>query len=174
MAFSADAREDFRHVKRSRTGQAIVTGSPALDREPGLDILEGYIGFQLRRAQNASFKAFKRRAGEADLKPGWFAVLTLIGANPGITPILLSRGVGRDKSTLTPVLRGLIDRGLVTRCAVPEDRRSYALSLAPSGEAMLARLAKCAAEHDRRLDTIVGARKREFLGLLRRIADEID
>jgi len=161
-------------VKQSRTGLAAVTTPPVSDREPGLGPLEGYIGFHLRRAQTASFKAFKRRAGEADLKPGWFAVLTVIGANPGITPILLSRGVGRDKSTLTPVLRGLLDRCLVTRCAVPEDRRSYALFLTPSGEAMLARLAKCATEHDRRLDAIVDARKKEFVALLRRIADEID
>ena len=151
-----------------------MASPPETNREPGIGPLEDYIGFHLRRAQNASFKAFKRRAGEADLKPGWFAVLTLIGANPGITPVLLSRGVGRDKSTLTPVLRGLLDRGLVTRCPVPEDRRSYALALTPSGEAMLARLAKCATQHDRRLDAIVGARKKEFVALLRRIADEID
>ena len=157
-------------VKPNSAGSAATTSDPA----PGTGPLEDYIGFHLRRAQTASFKAFKRRAGEADLKPGWFAVLTLIGANPGITPILLSRGVGRDKSTLTPILRSLLDRGLVTRCAVPEDRRSYALFLTSSGEAMLVRLAKCATEHDRRLDAIVGARKKEFVALLRRIADEID
>ena len=63
-------------VKRNSAGSAATASNP----EPGTGPLEDYIGFQLRRAQTASFKAFKRRAGEADLKPGWFAVLSLIGA----------------------------------------------------------------------------------------------
>ena len=43
-----------------------------------LGLLDDYIGFHLRLAQNASFRAFKRHTGDRDLRPGWFAVLTLI------------------------------------------------------------------------------------------------
>ena len=63
--------------------------------------------FQLRRAHGAAFRAFKRGAGVRDLRPGWYAVLSLISDNPGITPVVLSRGSGRDKSTITPILRDL-------------------------------------------------------------------
>lgn len=136
--------------------------------------LDNYIGFHLRLAQNASFKAFKRHTGESDLRPGWFAVLTIIGHNPGITPMALSRASGRDKSTITPVLRDLMRQELVRREPMPNDRRSYALFLTPEGEERVRHLAECAAEHDRELDEIVGKGKPELLQLLRRIVAVLD
>ncbi|MCB8838989.1 MarR family winged helix-turn-helix transcriptional regulator [Aurantimonas sp. VKM B-3413] len=131
--------------------------------------LENYIAFHLRLAQNASFKAFKRQTGQSDLRPGRFAVLALIHHNPGITPMALSLASGRDKSTITPVLRDLQRAGLIIRTPVPKDKRSHSLDLTAAGEEMLAHLAACAAEHDRDLDRIVGDRKPELLDLLRRI-----
>ena len=118
--------------------------------------LEDYIAFHLRLAQGASFRAFQRLAGVPGLRPGWFAVLLLIRENPGITPMALSRGSGRDKSTITPMLRELEREGLVSREAVPGDRRSYALRLTAEGELRLAYLeraggrARPAARRDRR------------------------
>jgi DNA-binding MarR family transcriptional regulator len=157
---------------RETAGAPIDRPRPA---EISLGILEHYIGFHLRLAQNASFKAFKRLTGESDLRPGWFAVMMLIHANPGITPMALSRASGRDKSTLTPVLRDLESRAYVERCPVPHDKRSHALVLTATGEEMLAKLAEHAAEHDRRIDEIVGCpRKAELLAVLRRIASQLD
>src|SRR5436309_2298638 len=76
--------------------------------------LEHWVGFHLRLAQSASFQAFARLANGVELtRPGWFATLTLIGANPGISQTELSRANGRDKSTLTPVLQDLTRRRLV-------------------------------------------------------------
>ena len=49
------------------------------------------------------------------MRPGRFAMLTLIGRNPGISQTALSRANGRDKSTLTPLLADLVRRGLVRR-----------------------------------------------------------
>jgi DNA-binding MarR family transcriptional regulator len=135
--------------------------------------LENYITFHLRMAHGAAFRAFQRRAGMPGLRPGWFAVLTLIRENPGITPMALSRGSGRDKSTITPILRDLEHEGLVSREAVPADRRSYALRLTSKGEVRLAHLSQRAAEHDARLDAIVGDRKEELLALLRRIVADL-
>lgn len=142
--------------------------------EVALGVLGHYVGFHLRLAQNASFKAFKRHTGESELRPGWFAVMMLISRNPGITPMALSRASGRDKSTITPVLRALEQRGLINRCPLPGDRRSHTLTLTAAGEQMLDRLATHAAAHDAALDRIVGDRKNELLDLLRRITAEID
>ncbi len=136
--------------------------------------LDDYIGFHLRLAQNASFRSFQRKTGQTDLRPGWFALLSLIKDNPGITPMTLSRASGRDKSTLTPLLRDMIRDGFVEKQPIARDRRSYALFATPEGSARLADLARHAAEHDRRLDQIVGDQKAELLNLLRRIAAEID
>ena len=151
----------------------------AADAEAGpgaieLGSLADYVGFHLRLAQNASFKAFKRHTGESELRPGWYAILSLIASNPGITPLALSRSSGRDKSTLTPILRELLNRALIERQPVAGDRRSYALDLTPAGRDKLDHLSRCAARHDRALDRIVGDSKPELIRLLRRIAAEIE
>jgi DNA-binding MarR family transcriptional regulator len=153
--------------------------APTTARRAELDIvrlgpLADFIGFHLRMAQEVSFQAFARRVGEVELSPGRFALLMLIGENPGISQAALGRASGRDKSTLTPALDDLQRRGLVLRERLASDRRAYALSLTEAGTAMLATLTEHARAHDRELDRIVGgAEKARFLHILRRIAIEL-
>jgi len=133
--------------------------------------LNNFIGFHLRVAQEASFRAFAARVGDPNLKPRRFAILTLIHENPGLTQTALGRASGRDKSTLTPALDDLVKRGLVRRERMVNDRRSHTLHLTEAGEALLAELTARAAEHDDELDRIVGPEeKAAFIRTLRRIA----
>ncbi len=150
-------------------GRPPTEGGGAID----LGVLENYTAFYLRMAQGASFRTFKKYTGVSKLRPGWFAVLTIINNNPGITPVVLSKASRRDKSTLTPVLRDLLREKLIRRVDMPNDRRSYALHLTPLGVEQLAHLAVAAAAHDRALDAIVGERKPDLLALLRRIETEL-
>jgi len=138
-----------------------------------LGTLDDAIGFHLRVAQDASFRAFARRAGQQDLKPGHFAALLVIMKNPGIGQGALGRAIARDKSSVTPIIQNLFKRGLIDRQISAVDRRRIQLSVTGSGRALLRRLAPHVRRHDRKLDTIVGADKARFLGLLRRIANEI-
>jgi DNA-binding MarR family transcriptional regulator len=138
-----------------------------------LGTLDDAIGFHLRRAQDASFRAFARRAGQHDLKPGHFAALLVIANNPGIGQGALGRAIARDKSSVTPIIQILFKRGLIDRRTSAVDRRRIQLSITRPGRALLRRLARHARSHDRKLDTIVGADKALFLGLLKRIANEI-
>ena len=136
--------------------------------------LAGWVGFHLRMAQTASFQAFARQAHDIDLRPGRFAILTLIGNNPGISQTALSRANARDKSTLTPALDDLVRRGLVSRRRPREDRRAYRLSLTPAGEELLRRLTECAKRHEDNLDRVIGARDRaRFLRILRKVMAEL-
>ncbi len=141
---------------------------------PTIGALESVIAFNLRLAQNASFKAFKRQSGDANLRPGWFAMLSIIHDNPGITPMALSKASGRDKSTLTPVLRDLLRLKLIARETAQNDKRSYTLSLTELGQTKLTTLAEHAAAHDRVLDEIVGEGKDEFVRMLKRIHTLLD
>jgi DNA-binding MarR family transcriptional regulator len=159
---------------RKKAGPGRAETGTAPGGTSNLGPLENYIGFYLRLAQSASFRSFQRHTGDKNLRPGWFAILSLVGSNPGITPMLLSRASGRDKSTITPVLRDLTHFGLVARQPSTSDRRSYALHLTPAGAEKLRDLAEHAARHDEELDRLVGARKPELLDLLRRIAGELD
>ncbi len=140
------------------------------DAQIRLGGLAEQIAFNLRLAQEASFQAFARRTGHVSLRPGRFAILVIIGNNPGISQTMLGAAAGRDKSTLTPALADLEKRGLIQRRRVADDRRSYAISLTPAGEAVLRELSIHAATHDRQLDELVGAESKDaFLAILRRI-----
>ncbi|MBI3703514.1 MAG: MarR family transcriptional regulator [Rhizobiales bacterium] len=137
--------------------------------------LERWIGFNLRMAQEAAFQAFSRRSQEVGEGPGRFATLTLIGRNPGISQTALSLAAGRDKSSLTPVVEDLVRRGLVARKRMRDDRRTYRLNLTAAGRKTLTQLTRCARQHERNLDAIIGRRDRtRFLQILKRIAAEIE
>jgi DNA-binding MarR family transcriptional regulator len=138
-----------------------------------LGTLDDAIGFHLRVAQDASFRAFARRAGQHDLKPGHFAALLVIANNSGIGQGALGRAIARDKSSVTPIIQTLSKRGLIDRQTSAVDRRRIQLSITKPGRALLRRLVPHVRNHDRNLDTIVGDDKALFLGLLKRIADEI-
>jgi len=142
----------------------------AIDYGPLVD----WVGFNLRMAQAAAFQAFSRLAKEIGTRPGRFATLMLIGRNPGISQTALSRANGRDKSSLTPVLNDLARRGLVSRRRTRADQRTYRLSLTPAGRRLLAALTRCAREHEKTLDRIIGAREQKaFVRVLRRIIAEM-
>jgi DNA-binding MarR family transcriptional regulator len=141
--------------------------------ETALGVLDGFIGFHLRLAQDASFRGFAQRAGRHDLKPGRFAAMMVIHNNPGINQTALGRAVARDKSTITPLLQGLERQGLIERRAPANDGRSFVLNLTAAGEAMVRELLARAREHERKLDDIAGAGKEAFVRVLRRIAQEL-
>jgi DNA-binding MarR family transcriptional regulator len=142
----------------------------ASQQSVALGPLADMVGFHLRLAQEASFRAFAQRVGARDLKPRRFAILMLIDQNPGLTQTALSRASGRDKSTLTPALDDLERRGLIERRRSPRDRRVQSVYLTGAGRSQLRELARHAAAHDRRLDRVLGAGKAQFLAALRRIA----
>jgi DNA-binding MarR family transcriptional regulator len=132
--------------------------------------LDGYIAFHLRMAQEASLRAFIARSSQPDFKPGRFATLMVVKLNPGISQIEVCRAIGRDKSTVSPLIRELEDEGLIAREASTADRRSVTLRLTEKGEDSLDVLTKHAENHDRRLDDVVGDAKPEFVAILKKIA----
>src|SRR5215831_18463629 len=145
-------------------------------REDAIDYgpLAGWVGFNLRMAQAAAFQAFARLASEIGTRPGRFATLMLIGRNPGISQTALSRANGRDKSSLTPVLNDLARGGLVVRRRTRADQRTYRLSLTPAGRRLLGALTRCACEHEKKLDRIIGAKEQKgFVRALKRIIAEL-
>jgi DNA-binding MarR family transcriptional regulator len=136
--------------------------------------LDAFIGFHLRLAQDASFRAFARNAGQHGIKPGRFAALMVIDRNPGIGQGALGQTIARDKSTITPLVQELQRLGLIERRPSTDDRRCVNLYLTDAGKTHLSRLKHYASTHDRKLDEIVGDRKAEFLELLKRIANMLD
>ena len=167
MRQSAPKSEDTeRPVRRRR-----VPGE--LSDEIRLGVLDDLIGFHLRQAQDASFRAFAKLAGQHGLKPGHFSAIMIIRLNPGISQVALARAIARDKSTVTPLIREFIERGLVTRHQSKVDRRSFTLTLTAAGEAVLRDLERHAGNHDRAIDTLIGKQKAELIRLLKKITEKL-
>jgi DNA-binding MarR family transcriptional regulator len=160
-------------VARKTRKIARATERPARNGEVRLGVLADWIGFHLRLAQDASFRAFAKHSGQPHLKPGRFAAMMVIHNNPGITQVALGRAISRDKSTVTPLVQELHRHGFIRRSPSAIDRRSITLTLTRAGEAALADLLVHARAHDRRLDGIVGKRKTALVALLRKITDRL-
>src|SRR5512147_2887253 len=157
MAKGVNARSPQR--RRGKNGEAVAE---SIKFGP----LDHWVGFNLRMAQEAAFQAFSRRSQAIGEHPGRFATLTLIARNPGISQTELSHANGRDKSSLTPVVEDLVKRGLVTRQRMESDRRAYRLNVTAAGKKVLIRLTRCARQHERKLDRIIGPRDRkQFIGI---------
>jgi DNA-binding MarR family transcriptional regulator len=163
-------------MRRSRTKRRFVdpaaTSRPdtAASREVALGRLRNAIGFNLRLAQEASFRAFAKRVGDHDLKPRRYALLTIIHENPGLTQAALGRASGRDKSSITPALQDLVRRELVERRTDPKDGRVRTLWLTPKGVAVTKHLARAARAHHRFLLAAIGPENGPvFIELLNRL-----
>jgi DNA-binding MarR family transcriptional regulator len=150
---------------------AVVEAAQPIDYGP----LSQWLGFHLRMAQAASFQAFARQTQEFEVRPGRFALLVLIGRNPGIRQTALSRAVALDKSTLTPALADLKRRGLIERRRDAHDKRAAHVFLTRAGERVLDEMLRRAARHEADIDRIVGREnKPQLMALLARIASELD
>jgi DNA-binding MarR family transcriptional regulator len=110
-------------MKRSTT----VPSSEAGEKDIDFDELPSYVGYQVRRAQARIFSEFEATLKDLDFTPGSFGVLMLIRANPGITQVALAAAFGVDKSTMSPVIFRLEERGLIRREVLSSDRRRHAL-----------------------------------------------
>lgn len=128
------------------------------------------VGFHLRRAHEAAQQQVTASLADTGLMPIHAEVLAMIGDNPGTIPSVVADALGRDRSSVTGILRTLLDRGLIERARTNRDRRAALLRLTADGEAMLQRLWERAAVCDAALDRILGEDKPALLDRLRHIA----
>ena len=153
-------------VRESNREQATAVGNPDYGD------VNSFIGFKLRLAQEAVFRGFARAVDDPTLKPGRFTAMCFIAQKPGISQSDLGALIGRDKSTITPMISDMIVAGYVWREQMVEDRRSFHLYLTPAGEAILERQWAIACRHRAAVDAVVGeAEKVTFLAQLDRLIE---
>jgi DNA-binding MarR family transcriptional regulator len=121
-----------------------------------LGSLDGHLGYYIRRVQVWVFQDFIRTLAGADIRPAQYSVLTVIGANPGLSQSDLADTLAIERARLVHVLDKLEKRGLTERQSSPHDRRSHALHLTPEGQKMLKQLKALAARHEANLIKSLG------------------
>jgi DNA-binding MarR family transcriptional regulator len=107
----------------------------------------GMTGLELFRSlhmvTNAFAAAADERLREAGLSgPRWVLLLRLLaeercGGGQGLSPTDLSQRQNVSKNTISVLLRGLEDQGLIERRLVPDDRRAFQIHLTDAGRALV-------------------------------------
>lgn len=131
--------------------------------EIGLDVLVGHAGYAVRRFQIWIFQDFIKTLRDVDIRPTQYSVLTVIGANPGLSQMAVAKRLGIERARLVHLLDSLEERKLVKRIKSKSDRRSHALHLTAQGETALAKFKRLAAEHERHVEEKIGKANRERL-----------
>ncbi len=141
------------------------------DEPLDLGELPGLLGYQLRRAQLATFQHFAATVGKAGVTPGWFGLMVIVANNEGLSQTRLARALGIDGSTMVAMIDRLEENGWIRRQRSAVDRRSHALYLTGAGSQLLARLTPMVAAHEADLAHDLSAdEKNALLGLLAKIA----
>ncbi len=150
---TATRRADFEG--KPRAGGRGDMPSPAPKRRngqtPSLGVLDGHLGYYLRRAQIWIFQDFIRTLDGLDLRPAEFSVLAVIGGNKGLSQADVAQRLGIERARLVRLLDRLEKRELTQRLPSTTDRRSHVLKLTPAGHQLLKRAKALVMVHEERL-----------------------
>jgi DNA-binding MarR family transcriptional regulator len=125
--------------------------------------LEMSVGYVLRRAQLAVFADFIAAQSAPVSRPGQFALLALIGTQPGVTQTQLCDALGIKRANLVVAIDQFERLGLVRREQCSVDRRANRLQLTPAGTQALSRAAEAQRKHESRITALLGANGRRVL-----------
>lgn len=130
--------------------------------------LDGHLGYYIRRVQVWVFQDFIRSLAPLEIRPAQYSVLTVIGANPGLSQSDLADALAIERARLVHVLDKLEKRGFTERQASPHDRRSHALHLTAEGQKVLKQAKTLAARHEANLVKTLGEENyKAMLGIFR-------
>src|ERR1044072_7727878 len=88
-----------------------------------LGVLEGHLGYFVRRLQVWIFQDFARALASFDIRPAQFSVRVVSEAKSGLSQADLGVRLGIERARLVRLLAGLENRGLIRRQPSPNDRR---------------------------------------------------
>lgn len=91
------------------------------------------VGHLIRLCHQRAVDLFTEEVGVDGPNPRQFSVLINVFQNPGMSQTALVEASGIDRSTLTEVLKRMIDRGMISKQRAAEDQRTNALFLTETG-----------------------------------------
>ncbi len=99
--------------------------------------VEESVGYVLKQAAAALRAAMDAALRPLELTVPQYACLELLGQRPGLSNAELARGAFVTRQSMNGVLRGLQDRGLLTRPATAPRGRALPTQLTPAGRERL-------------------------------------
>jgi MarR family transcriptional regulator, organic hydroperoxide resistance regulator len=112
----------------------------ASDAAPALDLggLDELVGFHMRMAMIAVNRHWTASMAALDMTQKQAGVLWLIGANAGVSQIVLANAVMMDRASMMAIIDRLEERGLIIRKKSMRDGRRQELYLTPKGRQVMA------------------------------------
>ena len=131
-------------------------------------------GFLLRRAHQISAAVFESACIEVGLTQAQYGVLTVLHSAPDIDQSRLARALAFDKVTVLRVLRGLEDRGLVTRMVAAENRRQMSVRLTAQGKRLLKKTEQpVRLAYQQLMAPLTQKESEQLIGLLQRLTNKL-
>jgi len=125
------------NAARARDKRTAAKHERAAGAKVDLGILPRLLGYNLRRAAQASWRTYVGFIGESKIRPGLFSLLILTRFNPGIAQIELGTHLGVDKASIVALLDQLERANLIERRRSTRDRRRQGIFLTEGGTAEL-------------------------------------
>ena len=148
-----------------------MAAKPDAGAEEREGLLDGLVGYQLRRASNRMMSDFAATMGPLALRPVLFAMLEVLRSNPGIIQMGLGTERGIQRANLVPLVNELTSRALIDRRPAPNDRRALALHLTEAGLRLLDEAeAMVRAHEERMLSALSRSERGKLLELLGKVA----
>jgi DNA-binding MarR family transcriptional regulator len=136
-----------------------------------IDVIYDAPGHLIRRAQQIAVALFLEETTPFDVTPPQYAALVAIAHYPGIDQRSLANAIAIDRSTIGDLVTRLEMRGLVAR-APGDDRRTKSLTITPTGNDLIERIAPHVARaQDRILFGLAPAEREQFLAMLSRLVE---
>ena len=121
------------------------------------------IGYRLRLAQIAAYRAFEGTLGRYGAAPRYLGLLCLIAHQPGQPQSRLAEAIALKRSSLVAIIDRLEEAGLVERRPSPADRRYKSVWLTAKGARVVRELTERARVQEERLGAGMSAADRANL-----------
>lgn len=119
--------------------------------------------FQVVRTSNLVSRLLRAKRRELGLRSGEARVLECLSVEDGQLARDIAQSCALDKSAMTPVLRGMEERGLVTRETLPEDGRASRILLTGRGRELAVQVRSMTTETGEALAADLTAEQRAAL-----------
>jgi DNA-binding MarR family transcriptional regulator len=132
--------------------------------------LDDGVGFLARVLVGLATSIYEEVTEQVDITPQQFGVLLTLYQQGSMTLGEITQATRADLSTTGEMVRRMTDRGLVTRAAGKEDRRTVSISITENGvTALLELVSRMPKLQERLLAPIPAEERRSFLQNLKRI-----
>lgn len=129
-------------------------------------------GFVIRRLHQIHTGLFAAEAGEFNITPVQYSLLTTLAEHDEIEQIALCLEIGLERTSVSEVLPRLEARGLLSRAPSTLDRRAKLVRITKEGRDLLTRMEPAARRaHDRTIEAIPPEERDQFLMQLVRLVE---